>query len=214
MNNYNVYMILNTKNNKVYIGQTCNFKSRCSYHKNRLKRCIHDNQNLQNDYNLYGVNCFKYTLLECNLSKSDSLKRETYWINYYGGIESDNVYNEWDLSGRSYDNKQNISKSKQGIKLDNSSCINIALGHKGQIPWNKNKKMTDNFKQLQRDLNKGKNNPMYGKSTKKKYDQDFIDNLKLDYDRIQNIAELARLRNMNENVVRCLILYGKSYKPR
>ena len=39
-------------------------------------------------------------------------------------------------------------------------------------------------------------------------------NLKLDYDRIQNIAELARLRNMNENVVRCLILYGKSYKPR
>ena len=214
MNNYVVYMILNIQSNKIYIGQTCNFKSRCRYHKNKLAKGIHDNPKLQIDYNLLGSSSFVFRVIEQNLNRDKSLERESYWINYYGGIESDNVYNEWDLSGRSVSNKLNISKSKQRVKLDNNACRNIAKGHKNLIPWNKNKSMTDSFKKLQHTLNKGKNNPMYGKSTKKKYDQLFIDNLKEDYDKIQNIAELARTRNMNENVVRCLILYGKSYKPR
>lgn len=211
-----IYKIYNKINGRVYIGQTVNFKARKQYHKDHLKKQIHDNPYLQEDYNEYGLSVFIFEIIETLDNKDKANNQEDYWIDHFGGIESDNVYN---CKNNIKNNKVMVfktsaTKKSQNIKLSNDTKRLMALGHKGNIPWNKDKKMSLEFKNKQSKNNKGSNNPMFGKSTKKKYTQEFINKLKEEYKEIQNIAELARLKNMNENVVRCLILYGKSYKPK
>lgn len=211
-----IYKIYNKINGRVYIGQTVNFKARKQYHKDHLKKQIHDNPYLQEDYNEYGLFVFIFEIIETLDNKDKANNQEDYWIDYFGGIESDRVYN---CKNNIRNNKVMVfktsaTKKSQNIKLSNDTKRLMALGHKGNIPWNKDKKMSLEFKNKQSKNNKGSNNPMFGKSTKKKYTQEFINKLKEEYKEIQNIAELARLKNMNENVVRCLILYGKSYKPK
>lgn len=211
-----IYKIYNKINGRVYIGQTVNFKARKQYHKDHLKKRIHDNPYLQKDYNEYGLSVFIFEIIETLDNKDKANNQEDYWIDYFGGIESDSVYNCKNniKNNKVMVYKTSATKKSQNIKLSNDTKRLIALGHKGNIPWNKDKKMSLEFKNKQSKNNKGSNNPMFGKSTKKKYTQEFINKLKEEYKEIQNIAELARLKNMNENVVRCLILYDKSYRPK
>ena len=84
-----VYKIINTVDNKCYIGSTKDFKERVKAHKRGLKRGSHHNLNLQNAWVKYGEEAFIFTLVEeCEnykeredyyLTKSD-IKNETYNI--------------------------------------------------------------------------------------------------------------------------------------
>lgn len=208
-----IYKIVCECTGRVYIGQTKNFECRKYWHLYELNRNKHDNKSLQKDFNLYGDSKFDFILIEC-VDELDSNIRETYWINYYGGVDSSLVYNEQDSNGRSSRMRNNMRNGSLGKKLSTNSKRSIAIGHKDIEPWNKGKKMSKEFSHLQSKLNSGVNNPMYGKSTKKKYTDEFIQDLRMEYSKVQNIAELSRRRCMNESVVRCLIKYGKSYKPK
>lgn len=109
---YYVYKILCLKNNKVYVGRTCNFNRRVREHKCCLKHNRHSNKYLQSDYNKYGLDCFEFIILEeCNL-KSNSVIQETYWMNYYGGKDSDLIYNECDMLGHNEIYKYNQAKTQ------------------------------------------------------------------------------------------------------
>jgi hypothetical protein len=66
------YEILNLKNGKIYIGVTSMIRQRWSNHKSHLKRNIHRNKSLQEDFNKYGVEVFEFTILEqyaCNTDR-------------------------------------------------------------------------------------------------------------------------------------------------
>lgn len=92
MNQTGIYKITNLINNKIYIGQTTNFVKRKREHINNLIIGNHVNKHLQSAWNKYGKYCFTFELVE--LCERDSLtEREQYWIDYYGGIDSINVYN-------------------------------------------------------------------------------------------------------------------------
>lgn len=107
-----IYAIYCSKTNRVYVGRTVNYKKRIQKHKRELKQNKHYNVYLQKDYNLYGDTAFKYIILESNVVENSLDIRETYYIDLYGGIESDLVYNMQNLYHKNMEYGISISQSK------------------------------------------------------------------------------------------------------
>ena len=59
-----IYRILNTKNNKVYIGSTNRGYHRLEEHKKRLKSGKHVNKHLQSSWDRNGENSFLFEIIE------------------------------------------------------------------------------------------------------------------------------------------------------
>ena len=77
-----IYCIENLKNGKKYIGQSYNIDYRWNEHKRRLITQRHTNKHLQASFNKYGIENFKFYVIE--YCKEDKLnEREIYWISYY-----------------------------------------------------------------------------------------------------------------------------------
>ena len=88
-----IYKITNTINKKVYVGQSENLNTRYSKHLYRIKRNEHHNEHLQRSFDKYGEDKFIYEILEETEDLSLMDLRERFWIDYYGGINSDDTYN-------------------------------------------------------------------------------------------------------------------------
>lgn len=78
--NPGIYIILNTINNKAYIGASIDTYNRLCYHKVDLRNNNHDNIHLQFAYNKYGENNFEFDILE-NCDKEFIFSQENYWCN-------------------------------------------------------------------------------------------------------------------------------------
>lgn len=118
-----IYKIVNLNNSKLYIGKSNNLDKRKYEHLNNLRRGIHCNSHLQYAFNKYGESNFKFVIIESYDSCSDDFlsRRENYWINYYGGVNSSNLYNlvDGNRGGTiSEEVKQKISKSNKQIYKD------------------------------------------------------------------------------------------------
>lgn len=70
-----LYAIENKKTGQVYIGQSVYIESRWKEHKNSLKRGDHPNHCLLKDYNEYGAEAFKYSVIK-ELNKQDFQSEE------------------------------------------------------------------------------------------------------------------------------------------
>ncbi len=87
-----VYIITNTINNKIYIGETTNLESRLIEHLRKLLYKKHVNEHLQNAVNLYGIDVFSFDVLEfCN--SIDTKKREHYWVVHLHALDKLKGYN-------------------------------------------------------------------------------------------------------------------------
>ena len=80
-----IYAIVCSKNEKSYIGSTCNFAQRKETHLSNLRNNKHINQTLQNDFNLFGEESFHFELIE---ETKNVREREKYWISV-----DENLYN-------------------------------------------------------------------------------------------------------------------------
>src|SRR5258705_5831466 len=77
-----IYIILNTKNGKVYLGQTQNIRIRWNRHKRDLIKGNHPNKHLQLAWNKYGEKAFQFKILErCEVDKLN--EREGHFIQIY-----------------------------------------------------------------------------------------------------------------------------------
>lgn len=81
-----IYSILNLKTNFRYIGLSIDIERRWKTHQRDLRNNKHENSHLQNAYNKYGVNNFKYSIIE-ECSSEDLKTREKYWIHFYNSKE-------------------------------------------------------------------------------------------------------------------------------
>lgn len=221
-----IYIIECLQNDKVYIGQTSrDFKQRWSEHKSDLKHGNHPNKDLQDDFNKYGLNNFKVTLLEkCKCSELEN--RETYYINAYGGIESALLYNKCDLTGHNFDYKTNQSKAQIGVSYISEDGKNrISKAHKGKklseetklkikksiaLNLNSGMKGKHHSEESRRKMSNAKKGVFDGcKNPNFKYTQDFINQLKEEYNICHNYSMVARNHNMSNITVSSLIRFGK-----
>jgi group I intron endonuclease len=73
-----VYAFKNKIYNKSYIGSTKDVKERYWSHISKLKRGVHDNKELQQDFDLLGRDAFEMVILE-ECSVENLLQKEQYW---------------------------------------------------------------------------------------------------------------------------------------
>lgn len=116
-----IYQITNLKSGKLYIGQSLNVEKRIKDHQYELSRGIHINRYLQAAWNKYGEANFVFSVLEEVLCSDDLTRREKYWVDFYGGYESDVLYNlrEPGPSGKmSSDSLKRLSESQKVLRKD------------------------------------------------------------------------------------------------
>lgn len=90
-----VYCIENTINNKKYIGSSKNIAHRFKRHLCYLRNKTHVNKHLQSAITKYGIENFKFFILE-KCSPEDIFKREQYHIESY---DWDILYNKTKIAG-------------------------------------------------------------------------------------------------------------------
>ena len=87
-----IYCIENTITNQKYIGQSINIKYRWRKHRSALNTNKHDNAYLQNSWNKYGQDNFKFYVLEmCDIDQLN--EREIYYIEKFNTLDRNYGYN-------------------------------------------------------------------------------------------------------------------------
>jgi hypothetical protein len=87
-----VYQILNTANNKCYIGSSAAIKIRWSEHKNTLRANKNQSVKLQRAWNKYGEESFQFIILEVvDGDKEELYKKEQFYMDKFNSIK--NGYN-------------------------------------------------------------------------------------------------------------------------
>ncbi len=75
-----IYGIINIKNNSIYIGTSWDWIVGKKSHLYKLIKTNHPNNSLQNDFNIYGINCFKFFFIEEDGDDYFPEYRKVYWI--------------------------------------------------------------------------------------------------------------------------------------
>lgn len=123
-----IYMIMNTENQKCYIGYSTNITSRWYRHKYHLRKGTHTNNHLQKAWNKYGEKFFTFSVVEylpIDLSVKEYEQVETKWVLFYKSNESKYGYNAIMPGGYSlFEEYENITENSViGI-----ICINTSNG--------------------------------------------------------------------------------------
>ena len=121
-----LYIIINLKNNKKYIGASKDLYSRYKKHQKMLINKKHDNSHLQNSYNKYGEDFFEFRILKITL-KDIVFNLEKRYIKEKNIVKSTMYYNmkEGGIGGFDLINK-NISKIKKEQWNNKNSIYNTS----------------------------------------------------------------------------------------
>lgn len=155
-----IYKITNIKNNKFYIGSTSeSFLKRWNHHINSLRRGTHKNAHLQNAFNKYGENSFKFEILE-TCSKDLCLIREQVYLDT---CTQENSYNINPSATALCKTEETTNKQIESKRLFYKECLDWYKKYKDNLisfeeipdkfkiriksyidinPWNKGKHYT------------------------------------------------------------------------
>lgn len=158
-----IYCIENIIDGKKYIGQSVDLKSRLYQHKTKLKNNKHPNRHLQFSVNKYGLENFKFYIIEeCEIKFLD--ERERYYILLYKSDDKSFGYNvepggSHSLKTMSDETKLKISTSLKGREFTQEHKDKIGkANHERIISSETRHKMSAHHADVS-----GKNNPMFGK---------------------------------------------------
>jgi hypothetical protein len=113
-----IYIIKNTKNNKVYVGSSVNIKHREYKHFWMLGHGSHDNSYLQSSYKKYGKDSFIFEILEM-CDEHSLVERENYYISKYNSNFMSFGYNLATVS----DLRRNHLNNEVKVKLSKNNLI-------------------------------------------------------------------------------------------
>lgn len=139
-----IYMCTCSGNNKSYIGQAKDVKTRKCEHLSELRGGYHFNAYLQRSYDKYKEDSLVWVVLEyCDENELDD--KEIYWIAYYDTYRNGFNANEGGNGNRGYQKSEETKR-----KLTESLKISWAAADDRRKEFSE--RMT------------GENNPMYGKT--------------------------------------------------
>jgi len=117
-----IYKIINLVNDKIYIGSSVNLKQRKSEHFRTLREKSHKNQYLQSTFNKYGIDNFKFEVVEYVNDINKLIKREQYYLDIY-----------FDKQNKCY-NISPTAGSPLGVKYNDEMKLQSAIS-KGAKPF-------------------------------------------------------------------------------
>ena len=164
-----IYKILNTKNNKIYIGSSININKRITRHFNELRKNKHCNDHLQSSWNKYGEKSFIIEIIVNNLDKSELINKEQEYIDLFLTHNSKMGYNLCPKAYNSLGYNHSIETRK---KMSEERKINsIKYARYGENHWNWGNNMPNNAKNYFRD-----NHPDYNgeKSPRAKLNNEIV----------------------------------------
>lgn len=161
-----IYCIENLINGKKYIGLSVNIKRRFYEHRSDLNADKHYNSHLQNAWNTYGKDNFKFYVVE-ECSPDMLSERERYYIKFFDLNNPSFGYNA-DPGGKSTTEEVRKKLSEAAKKNIWTEDRKIALSEKmsGENNPSYGRHHTDEEKKKMKENRKdthGINNPMYGK---------------------------------------------------
>jgi hypothetical protein len=103
-----VYVIINTITGDMYIGSSVNINNRLLQHIEALKTGTHHNYKLQNAFDIYGYENFKFEILETVNDTSQLPFREYHYISLYHPkiYNISNPLSEYEIINKRNNNKQ------------------------------------------------------------------------------------------------------------
>lgn len=134
-----IYKIVNTYNNKLYVGSCIGQYLRKGQHWHKLRKGIHDNSHLQSAWNKYGEDSFIFEVLEHVDNVNSLIEREQYWIDLLDVCNRSKGYNKAPKAG-----------SNLGRKMSKTSRNKMSIAKKGvkQNPESVLKRTQSNYKQV------------------------------------------------------------------
>lgn len=134
---YYIYVIRNTINGKLYIGQTCDPQKRWHRHKSDAKsKIIRNKMVISRAITKHSYNNFTFTVIEEWQTLEEVNEAEIFWIEFFNTRNTNIGYNI-EAGGRSGPNK--ITKIKISSSLRGKTAWNKGI-KTGLIPWNKGTK--------------------------------------------------------------------------
>ena len=106
-----IYRIINTVNNKIYVGQTVqkNPKMRWYDHCARTKKG--QDNHLYNSMRKYGIDTFKWEVIDIATSLEDLNSKEEHWLAHYR--QTTECYNIREAGGNKLHSPESIEKMKE-----------------------------------------------------------------------------------------------------
>lgn len=130
-----IYVIVNTKNGKVYVGQAVDFDKRWKIHKWELNGGFHGNHHLQAAWNKYGAKVFKFLKLEyCKIEQLE--EREQHYLDIY------------DAKGIAYNIVKNVRAPRRGLQHSEETRRKCSEANKRRPPFSNEtrRKMSESAK--------------------------------------------------------------------
>ena len=202
---YYIYKIENLVNHKKYIGLTNNIARRKCRHFGDLKRGVHDNQFLQKEYNIYGLENFSFTIeYQGDCSEYEIGEKEKEFIKKYDSYK--NGYNQ--------NEGGNFGASNGGTQLTQTDIFNILsalefMSKPGQILANMYGVSRTTISRIKNGVNHNQYKEEYDKLSleeRKAIYEIFCDSTNFIKDKV-NTTIIKNKRQLNEQQVH-LILYN------
>lgn len=115
-----IYAIVNTVNNKRYIGGASNFRRRAYEHFSALRRLKHYSKELQKDFITYGESVFEFNVLE--LCSENMIERENYFIQNLKSNTKECGYNSEGMMA-DCKGKKHTAETKEKVKIARSKQV-------------------------------------------------------------------------------------------
>lgn len=177
-----IYKITNVITNDIYVGKSLDINNRFKKHISDFKNNKNKNKYIQDDYNKYGLNNFKFEIIElCN--SNELLTKERFWIKKIGTY---NIYFSNKVRHLTEEHKQNLSKAKKGKPSPRKGVL-LSESHKRNLK--KPKQNTINMKRTPRSLSKMSDTITIKFSNEELYEMINLKNQGLSY---RKIAELFK----------------------
>lgn len=113
-----IYKITCEGNDKIYIGSAVNFCMRWSVHLDHLRKNKHHASYMQNSFNKYGKDSFKFEIVEFVPDENMLIKREQFWLDKLTPYDRSIGFNTLKIAGSALGHKlSDVTKKKLSVSL-------------------------------------------------------------------------------------------------